>query len=77
MRRGLLPLLLALAPMLPVAAQAPRVSLSVTLSPPVTPTGGRRVRVRVSIWKAISRSQSAGREGSASEGGVQFWLRNW
>ncbi len=47
MLRRALPILLALAPALPVTAQTPRVSLSVTLSPPVTPTGARRPRVQV------------------------------
>src|SRR5262245_54234160 len=47
MRRSLLFLLLALTPALPAVAQAPRVALSVSLSPPVTPTGARRARVQV------------------------------
>ena len=47
MGRRLLFLVLALAPLRALAAQAPRVSLAVTLSPPVNPNGQRRPRVQV------------------------------
>lgn len=47
MGRRLLFLVLALAPARPLAAQAPRVSLAVTLSPPVSPSGARRAQVQV------------------------------